>query len=61
MSQFLYSEIREVAIKTGLDIDREIYSRFDKDPLEPIAFAGNPRAQVAFLGRDLGRQEVEYG
>lgn len=42
-------------------IDRDVYSHFDKDPLEPIIGLGYPHAPLAFFGRDPGREEVRHG
>ncbi|WP_313519104.1 uracil-DNA glycosylase family protein [Pseudomonas sp.] len=51
---------RECAAHTE-GIDLVAYSRFHKDPLEPIIGLGEPRAPLAFFGRDPGREEVRFG
>lgn len=40
--------------------DLEVYTRFKRDPVEPICFAGNLTAPICLLGRDLGRDEVRH-
>lgn len=42
-------------------IDREVYEKFEKNPLLPIIGEGNPQASLAFFGRDPGRDEVRHG
>lgn len=42
-------------------VDELIYTQSGRDPLVPIAAAGNPEARVCSFGRDLGRDEVRYG
>lgn len=44
-----------------IDIDRAVYERAGRDPNGPILYAGNLQANVAFFGRDLGRDEVLNG
>lgn len=43
----------------GLDLD--VYRAFGKDPVEPIVGLGDPRARIAFFGRDPGRDEIQHG
>lgn len=57
----LLEESRREALRGGIPIDLEAYRRAGRDPSEPIACAGNPRAKVCVLGRDLGREEVLHG
>ena len=42
-------------------IDRAVYTRFDKDPLEPIIGLGDANTRIGFFGRDPGTDEVKYG
>ncbi|MET1076751.1 MAG: uracil-DNA glycosylase family protein [Pseudomonas sp.] len=51
---------RELAAQTE-GIDRAVYQRFARDPLEPIIGLGDPDARLGFFGRDPGRDEVKYG
>ncbi|MFZ5472161.1 MAG: uracil-DNA glycosylase family protein [Myxococcota bacterium] len=44
-----------------LPVDEAAYARAGRSPRAPIACAGTPRAPICFLGRDLGRREVEDG
>lgn len=60
ISTALRREFRERAKQTD-GIDLAVYSHFDKDPLEPIIGLGEPRAPLAFFGRDPGREEVRFG
>lgn len=39
-------------------IDRAVYAEYHQDPLAPIIGEGNPDAEIAFFGRDPGREEV---
>ena len=43
----------------GVDLD--VYSQWQKDPLEPIVGEGRADCPVALFGRDPGRDEVRYG
>ena len=49
------------ARRLALPIDRAVYREAGRDPLVPIPYAGNLRARVCILGRDLGRDEVLRG
>lgn len=42
----------------GVDLD--VYSSFDRDPLDPVIGEGNADSPLAFFGRDPGRDEVRY-
>ena len=53
--------VREAAESTTMSIDREVYARASRDPLDPILCAGSLDAPVAFFARDLGRDEVLLG
>lgn len=61
MTDGLMSEIRAEAGKGAMSIDLGVYVLAGRDPLEPILFAGNLDSPVAFVGRDLGRDEVRLG
>ncbi len=56
----LRAAFRSLAAQTA-GIDRDVYQRFGKDPLEPIVGLGPAEAPVAFFGRDPGREEVRHG
>jgi uracil-DNA glycosylase len=49
------------ARKLRLKVDRRAYAKAKRDPALPIAWAGNLRARVCILGRDLGEKVVLYG
>ena len=53
--------IRETAEDTEMPVDRDIYVAAGRDSREPILYAGNLRAAVAFFARDLGKDEVALG
>lgn len=57
-------EERRAALRTiaaSLDnIDREVYSAYGADPLEPVIGEGDKACRVAIFGRDPGRQEIEH-
>jgi uracil-DNA glycosylase len=42
-------------------VDAPVYHKANKDPLNPILFAGALGAPVCVLGRDLGKDEVMVG
>lgn len=42
-------------------MDRPVYEQAGLDPLQPVLCAGSLNAPMAFLGRDLGRDEVLRG
>jgi len=54
----LLANIRKEAQQEVFSIDTEIYHTYDRDPLEPILFAGSPLSPVCFFARDLGKDEV---
>src|ERR1051325_10302812 len=54
----LLKEIESEAKRGAIDIDEPVYERAGRDPTTPIVYAGNLEAEVAFFGRDLGRDEV---
>lgn len=49
------------AERGGLSLDTAVYEAAKREPTRPILWAGNLKAQVAVMGRDLGWQEVRYG
>lgn len=50
------------ALAQNLDgVDRSAYAAAGKDPCEPIFGLGPADANIAFFGRDPGREEVEVG
>src|SRR5687768_13886616 len=53
--------IRETAATLEMSVDRDVYLAAGRDPGEPILYAGNLRAPVAFFARDLGKDEVALG
>jgi Uracil-DNA glycosylase len=57
----LLSKIEQEARKGGFSIDTAVYRSADRDPDVPVLCAGNLRASLAVMGRDLGAQEVRYG
>ena len=52
--------LRAVA-QTLTQIDRPVYDRWGKDPLEPIIGEGDPLSKICFFGRDPGKDEVRWG
>lgn len=57
----LIEQVHQEAKKEDFPIDTLIYNEAQKDPLEPILYAGNLASQLCFFGRDLGRDEVYAG
>jgi uracil-DNA glycosylase len=57
----LLAEIRQEAERTPFPIDTEVYQAAEKDPNQPILYAGNLKSLLCFFGRDLGRDEVRRG
>ncbi len=51
--------MREIASQMD-DIDKDVYSQFGQDYLQPIIGQGKPDSQIAFFGRDPGRDEVQH-
>ncbi|HET7587117.1 MAG TPA: uracil-DNA glycosylase family protein [Gammaproteobacteria bacterium] len=41
-------------------IDHPVYSKFDRDPLEPIIGLGDTDSRICFFGRDPGTDEVRH-
>lgn len=54
------SSFRDLA-RALINIDRDVYQQFDKDPLTPIFGEGPKQARLAIFGRDPGRDEVRHG
>ena len=54
----LIAAVRTEALREEFPIDRPVYERSDRDPFDPVLFAGSLHAKVAVLGRDLGKDEV---
>jgi uracil-DNA glycosylase len=57
----LIIEIHQEAKRKPFPIDTTVYKAADKDPTQPILYAGNLKSQICFFGRDLGRDEVHTG
>jgi uracil-DNA glycosylase len=57
----LIEQVHREAKRETFPIDTLIYQEAQKDPLEPILYAGNLASQLCFFGRDLGRDEVYAG
>lgn len=57
----LLQEIEAEARRTEFPIDVEVYEKVGKDPLVPVAYAGNFSARVCSFGRDPGRDEIKHG
>jgi uracil-DNA glycosylase len=57
----LIAATRREAEAADFPIDDAVYRRADRDPKEPILFAGSLDAPVCFVGRDLGKDEVAAG
>lgn len=57
----LLDEIAAEARKKSFPLDRPAYVAAGREPLAPILCAGNLKAKLCVMGRDLGRQEVARG
>lgn len=57
----ILAEIEAEARRAEFPVDTPVYEAVGKDPLKPIAFAGNPLARLCSFGRDPGRDEVRFG
>ena len=57
----LLESIRNEASRAEFPIDRPVYERAGKNPLDPILFAGSLDAPICVVGRDLGKDEVAAG
>ena len=60
IDHLLESIFRE-ASRAEFPIDRPVYVRAGKNPLDPILFAGSLDAPICVVGRDLGKDEVAAG
>jgi uracil-DNA glycosylase len=49
------------ARRRALPVDRDVYLEAGRDPWVPIPYAGNLKARLCIVGRDLGRDEVVHG
>jgi uracil-DNA glycosylase len=56
----LIEAVRKEALREQMPIDTEVYEKADKDPFQPVLFAGSLDAPVCFFGRDLGKDEVRW-
>jgi len=61
VSEQILAEIEAEARRAEFPVDAPVYEAAGRDPMVPIAFAGNPLARVCSFGRDLGRDEVRHG
>ncbi|MGK7943704.1 MAG: uracil-DNA glycosylase family protein [Microcystaceae cyanobacterium] len=57
----LIVQTRQEAERETFPIDVPIYESAQKEPHQPILYAGNLESPVCFFGRDLGRDEVHAG
>ena len=57
----LCQNIQALARREDFPIDLPVYERVQKDPFQPILFAGSLDAPVCIFGRDLGKDEVRLG
>jgi len=54
----LIKEIQTEAERESFPLDVEVYQAAGKVPTKPILYAGNPKSEICFFGRDLGKDEV---
>ena len=54
----LIADARAETLREEFPIDRPVFERAGRDPLEPVLYAGSLKAKVVVLGRDLGKDEV---
>ena len=57
----LIADVRHEAERDDFPIDRPVYEKAGKNPLDSILFAGSLAAPVCIFGRDLGKDEVALG
>lgn len=55
------ADLKKEAERAEFPIDREVYDKAKKDPLDPIPFAGSLDAPICVFARDLGKDEVAAG
>ena len=60
LSREQHRTLRDLASQVD-GIDRPVYARFEKDPLEPVIGLGAPNTRIGFFGRDPGTDEIKYG
>jgi uracil-DNA glycosylase len=57
----LIADVRREAARAEFPVDRPVYEKAKKDPLDPVLFAGSLEAPVCIFARDLGKDEVALG
>lgn len=57
----LIADVRAEAAKAEFPVDKPVYDKAERDPLDPVLFAGSLDAPVCIFGRDLGKDEVQFG
>ena len=57
----LIEAVRQEALRAEFPVDRAVYEKAGKDPMDPVLFAGSLDAPVCAFGRDLGKDEVAVG
>jgi uracil-DNA glycosylase len=57
----LIAAVRRESDESEFPIDEPVYRRAGRDPKEPILFAGDLKAPLCIVGRDLGKDEVAAG
>jgi uracil-DNA glycosylase len=57
----LIADVRREATRAEFPVDRPVYDKANKDPADPVLFAGSLAAPVCVFGRDLGKDEVAHG
>lgn len=64
MTNSLDKLIYRIEKETGtvdMPVDESVYKSHSKNPFEPILYAGSLDAEIAFIARDLGKDEVIRG
>jgi uracil-DNA glycosylase len=59
--QSLVAAVRREAEREPFPVDTAVYERAERDPREPVLFAGSLKAPVCVFARDLGKDEVAAG
>jgi len=57
----LLQEMEAEARRAEFPVDRPVYEGVGKDPMVPVAYAGDFAARVCSFGRDPGRDEIIHG
>jgi uracil-DNA glycosylase len=57
----LIDKIEKEAKSIDMPIDKDVYKSCSKDLVKPILYAGNLDAEIGFIARDLGKDEVIKG